>query len=185
MDKEQRRKLSQEYKRKDLEKYLESGNSILVNYAKVKLGLNSKLLKSTDIFKIPDEQLIEVLNDKIEETAEKTYRENPQLHKSSENVLKSFPSSYRLVYYTRQFEMLTDLGDGDKFFENTPKEEIEIVAESYDLIGFKSFSSLIREVSKNNQKLELVENEYAVLKITIDKSRIEFIRKNALQFEIK
>ncbi|KAA3437642.1 hypothetical protein [Rufibacter hautae] len=185
MNKEQRRKLSQEYKRKDLEKFLESDNSVLVKYAKVKLGLNSKPLTSTDTLNIPDEQLIEALNYKIEEAAEKTYRGNPKLHRSSENVLKNFPGSYQLVHYTRQFEMLTDLGDGVKFFENTPKEEIEIIAESYVLIGFESFSNLIREVAKNNQNLELVEKEYAVLKTAIDKSRIEFIRKNASQFEIK
>ena len=65
MDKDQKKKLSQEYKKKELEKDLISGNPILANWAKLQLGITSEPLSKQVILKTPDEELIQLVYNKI------------------------------------------------------------------------------------------------------------------------
>src|SRR5687768_3197620 len=125
MDKEQRKKLSQEYKKRELEKNLVSEDPIIANWAKLRLGLTSDPLTIQDILKTPDEELVQLVYNKIQEFAERKYRENPKTTKSSENVISNLPTHFKQLFYTYEFEMLLENGDCNKFLDNSSLEEIQ------------------------------------------------------------
>ena len=121
---------------------------------------------------------------KIEEVAENQYKADPKKYKTSENALKLLPFHFQAIYFSRQFEMMIEIGDCHKFFDNSFPEDIEIIAKSYRIFGFQSLSDLMLELIDGNYEVEAFEEEFNHIKDIIQKTKIDYIRDNAGEFEL-
>lgn len=184
MNKEERKKLIQDYKRQESKKSLESGDLIIAHIAQLQLGLSSAHLTVQKILTTLKEQLIDLIYYKIEEVAEKQFKADPKKFKTREDVFKLLPFHIQAIYFSHQLEMLIAMGDCNKFFENSIPEEIEIVAKSYRLFGFQSLGNLALGVLAGNYDVEAFEQEFTHLKDSIQEKKIDFIRENAGEFEL-
>lgn len=185
MNKEQRKKLLQDYKKKELEKDLESDSQVIRNFARLQLGLTTEPLTENLILSSNGYQLIELVYYKIEEAAVKLSKENPKENGSKNDVLKGFPFHLQFIYYSHQLEMSLELGDCNKIIESSPVEEIELLAKGYTMLGFQNIAHHLLDASKAKGEALIIEDEFKVLSKSIETEKVEYIKINAHKFQIK
>lgn len=184
MNKEERKKLIQSYKENELEKELDSDNKIIANFARLQLGLSTATITESDILETNGYHLLELIYYKIEESAVKRYKSNPNKFKNFNAVLKAYPFHLQFIYYSHQFEMSVTIGDCDKIIDSSPIEEIELIAKGYNMIGFPNLGNHLLDVYKGEVEVEVIEEEFKVFCKSIDKEKIDYIKKNVQMFQI-
>jgi len=178
MDKQQRKQITQNYKRKELESLAQSEESILASYAKRKLGQFETELSAEKIKSISDSELIEAVVDKINNQVEQIFLSNPKENKSRENVLNGLNKTYQYIYSIYHFQCQVGIGDAEKYFESTLDYDKELLIEAY-----KFFSQELIIKSIQTEDIKYLEENYKEIKGSSDKSLINYIRTNTEEFK--
>ena len=179
MNKQYKKDLIKNYKRKELEVDANSSDPTLSSFAKIELGATSQPLTSERISKTPDGELITLVIQKLEEVVQATYKSNPRKYKSKENVLKEFPQDLKYLYAMYYFEMQLELGDVDKFYENASDDRKRFLSAAYRFLGFSNLANMIEQ-----EEIEPLENEFRSFKKKVGEVKIDFIRENSNRFQL-
>ena len=181
MDKNSRKNLISQYKKQELKKDLINPN--LADYAKVQLGINSGPFSPVEVS--DDSILVETFVQKLNETAERIYKQDPRKYKSAENVITTtFPLPVKAVYYTNLFELMLETGDTDKFLYNSSKAEIDLTIQGFKLLGLEAIAEMIEGVISEKIEIEFLESNYESNLELINANRIDFIRSNSDVFKL-
>ena len=80
--------------------------------------------------------------------------------------------------------MQLEIGDFDKFLDNSSIEEIHNVAEFYQVIGFSDFAFKILNAAKGDEEIDAVELDFQISKLSLQNCKVDYIRRNAEIFQL-
>ena len=178
MNKDRRKEILNDYKKKELEKLSQLDDKILADFAKNKLGLKSDQLTLEKLRSTPDDRLIELVADKIKEVLAVKYRSNPKKYKNTDNVILELNESLRLIHFTNIFEMHVIMGDTEKFLNGATSFELTEIISGYRLIKLDNVSDNI-----SFRKILDIDKELSDQK-KIRTKKIEYIREHLNDFEL-
>lgn len=178
MDKNRKKEILNEYKKGELEKLSQSGDKVLSNFAKNRLGIKSGELSLERLKNIDDDRLIEAIIEKINEVLEVRYKADPRRYKNSDNVLRDLNGSLRAVHFTNLFEMYARMGDAEKFYESASQYELAEVVNGYRLFKLDNVCYMIALRRANDLVDELSDEN------RIDAIKIKYIREHLNEFEL-
>jgi hypothetical protein len=178
MDKNKKKEILNEYKKKELEKLSQSGDKIWADFAKNKLGVKSEKLGIEKLRSTQDDKLIETIAEKIKEVLETRYKSDPKRYKNADNVTPELNASLRAVHFTNLFEMYVTIGDTDKFLDGATPFELTETTNGYRLLNLDNVANKILIRSIDDIENELSDQD------KIQRVKIEYIRTHLNEFEL-
>jgi len=200
MDKSQQKAIKNQYKAEAKQKHLlrlgESDNAYIRALAQIELGHDlppiTKAIINTEENGPDGLDLATRIYLKILEKAYKSSPYNKSIYKVLESTVMGLSEYLQAVYYSSQFESAISVGDIDKEFsiegdfeEKLFNEKLDKLIAAYRLMENEKMLSLIERARSANDYDLLQQIAAGYNQEKMDKVRIEFIKKNAEEFEMQ
>ena len=197
MDKSQRKAIKNQYKAESKQKHLlrliESDNAYIRAYAQIELGQDlpsiTKAIINTDENEL---DLATRIHLKILERAYKSSPYNKSIFRGLESTIMGLSEYLQAVYYSLLFEGAISVGDIDKEFlfegdfeEKLLNEKLDKLIAAYRLMENEKMLILIERARSADDYDLLQQIAAGYNQKEMDKVRIEFIKKNAEEFEMQ
>jgi hypothetical protein len=178
MDKNKKKEILNEYKKRELEKLSQAGDKLMANFAKNKLGVTSDPLSLERLGNVPDDKLIETITEKINEVLGVRYKSDPKKYKNADHIIAELNESVRAIHLTNIFEMYVRMGDTDEFLDNATSFELTELINGYRLFKLENIADKIfRRITEDIDK-ELSDHR------KIDRTKMEYIRGHLNEFKL-
>lgn len=196
MDRKEQMKIWKEKEReKKLREDVLSTNFRTSTYAKIQLGEPTFQITKDDILNTEHLfQLFEKIDLKISELVYKIKPSKIDIAGIDDEIVKTLPFPLKAIFFTNEFETIISIGDADKefFYENNLEKSEK---ESYfdELISYYSemkntkMISLIEEgkKAKKEKDFDKISEKFEQLEIHNDEIKMNYIKQNIEQFELK
>ena len=178
MDKSRKKEIINNYKKDELIKLSQSDDKILADFAKNKLGIKSDKLTFEQLSTIQDDQLIDLIFDKIKEVLAVRYKSNQTECITPDNVIHELNTSLQAIYFTGIFEMYVQMGDTDKFINGATSSELLGLISAYRLFNLDNMADKISHGSTSDIEKESSDRG------KIEALKINYIRKHLNKFQL-
>lgn len=178
MDKSRKKEIINNFKKDELIKLSQSDDKILADFAKNKLGIKPDDLTFEQLRNIQDDQLIDLIFDKIKEVLVVRYKSNQKKYKTPDNVIHELNTSLQAIYFTDIFEMYVQMGDTDKFINEATSSELLGLISAYRLFNLDNIADKISHGSTSDIEKEISDRG------KIETLKINYIRKHLNEFEL-
>lgn len=198
MDKTKRKELKEQYKAKSRQKYLlnlvENNNLLIGAIAQIELGKDlPEIDRNTIINATYETDLSQKVYFKILEKAYKSDKKNKTLfNERVGGTIEGFSDYLKAIYHSYLFESAIAIGDIDKefTFESDLEEELldnkfERLIAAYKLMNNDEMLKLIEAAKSIDDYDSLQEIAVGYNPQEMDNHRLEFIKKNWKEFELK
>jgi len=154
MDSSKKKELKKAFLQHELQKLADGEDDILANYAKRKMNTHPIVFTKRDIDNCSDTNLINTVNGKIKDLISYRQKNEWAKFKSEFEAINALSVGQKMIYFTSIFEDMNDIGDLDKFQDNSFDWELEWTFEAYRLVDLQDIAFQINDRGINKVHLD-------------------------------